>query len=291
MKKSVSILIAMVLCVAVSAYAQQAQQQLPSQQPQQQPQSQQPQQPQQQPQSQQPQQQSQATVAEPAQSSGDGANRLAAIVGTPQSEWLGSFDKVNISGAMQVSLIRIAESEGPKIYFDTKGSTTTKFKVEVDKKGVLNLAETVDSKRTTITEVKIYYRDISSLTVSGASVNMEQAFEGKMLDVAVSGGATVKAKVDVLDMEMTVTGRSSVILEGSSRYLGLKVSTAKFDASGLQTMSTTVEASPGAEVSLFVTERLSAMTATSAKISYKGNPSLVRVHSSLFGGDIVSSDK
>lgn len=236
-------------------------------------------------------QQPQTTTAEQPQPTSDGAARLAAIISTPQSEWLGSFDKINISGAMQVSLIRIPEDEGPKIYFDTKGSTTTKFKVEVDKKGVLNVIETVDAKRTSITEVRIYYRNITSLTIAGADVTMEQQFESKMFDLSVSGGATLRAKVDVLDMDVTVTGRSSVVIDGSSRYLGLKVSTAKFDATALQTMSTIADASHGAEVSLFVTERLEASTATSAKITYHGSPSLVRVRSSLFGGEIMAIGK
>ncbi len=235
--------------------------------------------------------QSQPAAVEQSQVSGDGAARLAAIISTPRTEWLGTFDKINIVGHMQVSLIRISEGDGPKIYFDTKGSTTTKFKAEIDKKGVLNVIETVDAKRTTITEVRIYYQDISSLTIAGANVTMEQLFERRMFDVSVSGGATLRAKVDVLDMSVIVTGCSSVIVDGAARYLGLKVSTAKFDASSLQTMSTIVDASHGAEVSLFVTERLEATTSTSAKITYTGHPSLVRAHTSLFGGEITSADK
>ena len=216
-----------------------------------------------------------------------GESGTATVVSVPTSEWLGSFDKIYISGAMQVTLIRIPQTEGPKIYFDTKGSLTTKFKYEVDKKRQLNVIETVDSKRTTVTEVKIYYNDISSLTVSGANVTVEQMMDVDMLDLSVSGGATMRAKVDVLDLAMEVTGRSSVVIEGKARYMSLKVSTAKFDAVNLQTMATIVDASHGAEVSLFVTERLEATTATSANITYKGKPSIVRIHSSLFGGGIL----
>lgn len=236
-------------------------------------------------------QQPQVVVAEQSQPVSEGASRLAAIVNTPQSDWLGKFDRINIVGMMQVTLIRIDESEAPKIYYDTKGSTTTKFKAEVDKKGVLNVIETVDAKRTSITEVKIYYPKISSLAVAGADVTMEQSYDEQMFDISVSGGATLRAKVDVMDLLMEVTGRSSVVIEGAARYLGLKVSTAKFDAYALQTMATIVDASHGAEVSLFASERLEAVTATSAKISYKGNPSIVRVRSSLFGGEILSADK
>lgn len=229
--------------------------------------------------------------AEQPQNANDGAARLASIISTPQSEWLGSFDAIDINGPMQVTLIRISENEGPKIIFDTKGSTTTKFKAEVDKNRVLEVVETIDAKRTTITEVKIYHQDISSLSVTGADVTVEQPFEDKMLDVQIAGGATLRAKVNLLDLDMMVTGRSSVVLEGSARYLDLQISTAQFDAAALQTMSTIVDASHGAEVSLNVSERLDAATATSAKITYSGNPTLIRVRNSLFGGEIVSAEK
>ena len=231
------------------------------------------------------------TAQEQPQVGGDGGGYLASDVTTPRSERLGEFDKISIAGQMQVTLIRVAEGESAKIYFDTKGVVTSKFKIEIDRKGVLNVTESVDSKRTTVTEVKIYYHDISSLAIAGANVTMEQSFERDMFDVSVTGGATLHAKVNVLDMSMMVTGSSSVVIEGASRYLGLKISTAKFDANALQTMSTIVDASHGAEVSLLVTERLEATTSTSAKVTYRGNPALVRAHSSLFGGDISSADK
>ena len=257
MKKTASIFLAMVMCALFSAYAQAPQ----------------------------------TAVAEQSQPASDGATRLAAIVSTPQSEWLGNFNQINVIGAMQVTFIRIAGNEAPKIYYDTKGSTTTKFKAEVDKKGVLNVIETVDAKRTTITEVKIYYTDVESISVSGADATMEQPYDGKMFDIAVSGGASLRAKVNVSDLAMEVTGRSSVVIDGYARYMGLNVSTAKFEAMGLETMAMIVDASHGAEVSLFVTERLEAVTSTSAKITYKGNPSIVRLRSSLFGGEIICADK
>ena len=112
-----------------------------------------------------------------------------------------------------------------------------------------------------------------------------------MFDLLVSGGATVRGKVNVQDLAMEVTGRSSVVLEGVARYLGVKVSTAKLDASALECVATIVDASHGAEVSLQTTERLEATTSTSAIITYKGKPSIIRVRSSLFGGDIICADK
>lgn len=259
MKKTASILMAMALFATLSVCAQQPQ--------------------------------SASAEQSQAQAASDGAARLATIVSTPTSQWLGSFDAINICGVMQVSLIRIPDTEGPKIVFDTKGSTTTKFKAEVDKKGVLNVTESVDTKRTSKTEVKIYYQKLSKLTAAGSDVVLEQPFEDKMFDLSVSGGAVLRATVNVSDLAVDVTGQSSVVLDGTARYMGLKVSTAKFDAVNLQTMATIADASHGAEVSLFVTERLEATTSTSAKIFYKGSPSIIRIHSSLFGGEILATDK
>ncbi len=216
-----------------------------------------------------------------------GANRLAEIVSAPRSEWLGSFDGISVSGTMHVRIVKNAKEEGPRITYDTKGVTAGKFTAAVDKNGILKVDEPVDAKRSTITEVTIYCNDISSLTVAGADLVCENVISGKTLDINVSGGANVTAKIDVLDLAAEVTGKSSVVLEGSARYMRLDISTAKFDASALATVSTIADASHGAEVRLSVSERLEAVTSTSGKISYTGSPAIVRGRSSLFGGDIT----
>lgn len=216
-----------------------------------------------------------------------GAARLAALVNVPHTEWLGTFDRIYINGKMQVRLVKISDDEGPKIVYDTKGSTTTRFKVEVDKKGSLNVEESIDPKRATITEVTIYSPAIKSLAVVAADVTLENPLEVHMLDLEVSGGASLNAEIHTLDLEAEVTGKSSVVLLGDAKYLKLNISTAKFDASEFSTVSSIMEASHGAEVKIAVSERLEAETSTSATISYKGNPTITRTYSSLFGGDIT----
>ena len=265
MKRIVLLLLAAVVCATSTLQAQQIQQ---------------PQQASQQP-----------TPVKQDRPAGNAESRLASIIRTPQSMWLGSFNKINISGAMKVSLVKVPDNEGPKILFDTKGSTTTKFKAEVDKKGVLNVIETVDTKRTSVTEVTICYSNIESLRVATAKVTMEHPYNANMFDLFVSGGATVCAKIDVKDLMMEVTGRSCVILEGAARYLNVKIATAQFDASALQSLSAEVDASHGAEVKVCASERLEVSTSTSAKVSYKGTPTILRLQSSLFGGEIVAIDK
>ena len=217
-----------------------------------------------------------------------GAARLTEAISAPRSEWLGSFKGIAVTGNMHIRLIKNSQEEGPRIIYDTKGAAAGKFTAAVDKKGVLRIDEPIDTKRTTITEVTVDCNDISSLSVSGADLAFENTVTGKMFDLEVSGGATVTAKVDVLDLATEVTGKSCVVIEGTARYMKLNISTAKFDASELATVASIIDASHGADVKLSVTERLEAVTSTSGKIAYKGNPEIVRGRSSLFGGEITA---
>lgn len=214
-------------------------------------------------------------------------NRAAVVVPSPRSEWLGSFNGIAINGRMHVRIIKNAVEEGPRITYDTKGELSAKFKAAVDKSGILRVEEPVDSKRTTITEVTIWCNDISSLSVTAADLTLENTFTGSMFDLEVAGGANLKASFDVLDLAVTATGRSSIVINGSAKYLNLEISTAKFDGSLLDTVASIVDASHTSEVRLSVSERLEGTTSTSATILYTGNPRIVRAHNTMFGGDIV----
>ncbi len=52
-------------------------------------------------------------------------------------------------------------------------------------------------------------------------------------------------------------------------------------------MSAEAEASGGAEVSVCATDRLRARTAGSARISYSGTPSVLRIDRTFTGGEIA----
>lgn len=208
------------------------------------------------------------------------------VVSAPRSEWLGSFSGIDISGNLQLKLIKTSVEEAPHIRYDTQGETGSKFRTSIDKNGILKIEEPVDSKRTTVTQVTLWCNDIVSLRVAGADIEFDNAVAGDMFDLEITGGANVQAKFDVADLAVTVTGRSSLTVEGSSKYLRLEISTGKFDGADLLTVSSVVDASHTSEVLLSVSERLEAATSTSAKISYKGSPRIIRAHTTLFGGEI-----
>lgn len=85
---------------------------------------------------------------------------------------------------------------------------------------------------------------------------------------------------------MEQTGYSTANLSGSVRYLTLYVSTGKVAASDLEVMSAEVNAQSKAEVSLWITDRFVGKTTTNARISYKGDPKIVRGGAKFMGGEI-----
>lgn len=210
------------------------------------------------------------------------------VVSTPKTDWLKAFDRIKIDGPMNVVLKKVATSAEARIYYDTKGNITSKFKFEIDRKGTLVVSEKSEHKRTTVTDVVIYYTSLRGVKISHAKVEFSDKIERDLFDLAVSGGATVNLEVKVLDTEVECTGSSRLTMSGSSKYLTMRASTAKIDCSGLSTVSSTVDASNSAEVRVTVFERLDAKTTTGAKLMYKGRPIILRDHNAVFGGDIIN---
>ena len=210
----------------------------------------------------------------------------AAAVSVPKTDWLAPFTKVSVDGPMTIRFKRVTSPEELKIVYDTKGNLASRFRATIDKNGVLNITERFDTKLTTAqTEVTLYF-----IKVSHATAKFEDTVKGNILDVSVSGGAVLTLPIETLDASVECTGKSALILSGRSRYFKIEVSTAKVDAFALETVALNVNASHGAELKMTVTERLEAVTSTSAKLFYKGHPRIIRNRNSLFGGDIVAVD-
>lgn len=217
-----------------------------------------------------------------------GAANAEQIVSMPKTDWLTSFDKVKIDGPMKVEFKKVGTVEESRIVYDTKGNITSKFKFEVDRKGTLVVSEKSDPKRVSVTEITIYYNSLREVKLAHAQASFNDVIECDLFDISVSGGALAALEVKTLDVAVECTGTSRLALEGSTKYLTMRVSTAKVDCSNLSAVSATVEASHSAEVRVITDERLEATTSTGAKLLYKGNPRILRNHAVVFGGDIIN---
>ena len=207
----------------------------------------------------------------------------------PKTEWLSPFTKVVVDGPINVTFKRVDSDEGLKIVYDTKGNPNSRFRSGVDKNGVLQIIERVDSKQVVVpTDVTVWYKSLDNISISRATVNFEQCVEQKILDIYIKAGAIVKMDIKALDALVECTGKSRLEIGGQARYFKLDISTAKMEGIGLQTVAADIDASHEAEVRVAVSERLEAVTSTAAKLYYKGRPTIIRNKNSLFGGEILA---
>lgn len=224
-------------------------------------------------------------TAEPAEPAAAAAPASAAS----NNEWLPSFSAVEIAAAADVHFVRIADSEAPRIVFDTKGSYTTKFRFEV-KNHLLLINERVDPRRPERTSVTVYYNTLESLKIDDAAVTFREPVTGKLFDLTVGSRASVTMTLDVKDLNLELSGRnSSAKLDGAARYMTLYVANGKVDAASLEVMAARVNVTAGGSASIYATERLEATTSTNGTLNYKSEPFILRGATRFMGGDIRQS--
>ena len=183
------------------------------------------------------------------------------------------FHAVEVEGAMKVRF-ETADAEHPVgISYYANDFKAGKYVSKVEN-GVLKL-RMQRSKEADSLQVTVRYNTLSAVKVSGAAVH----FAG-LLKTNLLGGACFETTLDAADLQLEVTGRSKVTLRGKVRYMDAVVSTAVVDASQLQAMAVTVDASNKAEVTVQATERVVMKSTTGAVIRYAGNPSIERSHTS-----------
>lgn len=204
-----------------------------------------------------------------------------------RSEWLPEFTGVYVSAAIDIRFVQVADSEAPRILFDTKGDADTRFKASVDRHGVLNITERILRDTRSKTTVVVYYHSLKQIEVSDAYVEFDNPVKENLLRIDISGGAKLTAEMDVADLEVVLSGKSTrAKLTGRARYVEIEASSGLLDASAMEAMSVDVVASYGAGVAVRVTERLKASASTSATISYRGAPSIIKGRESILGGTV-----
>lgn len=220
-----------------------------------------------------------------AQTAPSAAASASAAPASEQREWLQSFNAIAVSAPVDITFIRVADTEAPKIVYDTKGSYTTKFKAEVKEK-TLRITERSDSRRPERTRVTVYFNGVNSFSLSDAVATIEGVLQTSMLDVQVAGDAKLTATLDVADLDMELSDRATATLSGKARYFTLTLSSGRLDASQLDAMAVRANVTNGGSASLWVSDRLEATTSTRGQISYKGTPAIIRGGVKFMGSEI-----
>ncbi len=227
-----------------------------------------------------------------AQTSVDTAAAGAAenVAAGEKSEWLSAFTSIDVRGPILVRLVRVPETEAPKIVYDTKGCTTSKFRAEVKEK-VLRISERADAHREERTTVTVYYNTLESLLASDATVRFDATFSAVLFDLRLEGQALVEGDVDIRDLDVDASGKCRATLSGRVDYLTLALSTGDMSCYGLEVKSLQANVSGSGKAEFRVTERLVSRTTTGGKVGYKGTPSIVRDASKFMGGGTVNVEQ
>ena len=206
----------------------------------------------------------------------------------PIKENLSSFNSIDVNAPIKLTLIKIDKSEAPYIIYDTKGCYTSKFEFEVQKKGdgILKIDERSDSKRESVTEVEVYFNELTDISISKADVTVIGTLDTQLIDLYISNDSHFVADVDTLDIKVYASGKCCIILTGKARYQTVDISTADYNAAKLNTVSTVASSSHNATVKVNALERLEAKSSTGGKIQYCIEPIILRSEITLFGGEI-----
>ena len=201
---------------------------------------------------------------------------------------LANFQCIDVDAPIKLTLIKIGSNETPYIIYDTHGCYTSKFEFEVVSKngGTLKIEERNDPKRTSITEVEVYFNELTDISISKADTTVKGTLTSQLLDLYISNDSHFIADVDTLDIKVFASGKCCIILTGSARYQTVDISTAEYDASKLETVSTVAASAHNANVKVNATERLEAQSSTGGKILYAVEPIILRSEITLFGGEI-----
>jgi hypothetical protein len=209
---------------------------------------------------------------------------------TARREWLTGFATVEVAGPFAIRFVRVADDEAPRIEFDTRGCTRSRFRAEVRDR-VLRITERDVAGRDMQTAVTLYYNRLDAVSVSDAGAEFADTLRGTLFDLTVGGTASVAATFDVGDLRVVLSGRSEAVLEGSARYLTAAVSTGTLTACGLATTAVAVEVSNSGRAEVRPTDRLEAVVATGGKVTYRGAPEIVRTRTGFMGGTIERTEE
>lgn len=206
----------------------------------------------------------------------------------PIRENLASFSSIDVNAPIKLTLIKIDKSEAPYIVYDTKGVYTSKFEFEVLKKGngVLKIEERSDPKRESVTEVEVYFNELTDISISKADTSVVGTLTSQLLDLYISNDSHLVADIDTLDIKVYASGKCCIVLTGEARYQTVDISTADYNAAKLSTVSTVASSSHNATVKVNASERLEAKSSTGGKILYCIEPVILRSEITLFGGEI-----
>jgi hypothetical protein len=135
--------------------------------------------------------------------------------------------------------------------------------------------------------IKVYYTTLETIDANeGSIIKSNEIFKQNNLTVKAQEGAQIRLNLDVKHLDIKTISGGEINLEGEAENQIILANTGgMYNGFSLKTANTTVKATTGGEVDVYVTAYVKATANTGGMIYIKGNPKNVKNKSNL-GGEI-----
>ncbi|SDR78663.1 Putative auto-transporter adhesin, head GIN domain [Polaribacter sp. KT25b] len=155
------------------------------------------------------------------------------------------------------------------------------------KNGELKIYSEKNIWRAKARKIYVTVKNLETLTAtSGAEVYAKESLKVNNLRISATSGAEINISVNANTVETNATSGADIEISGiSNKYITNATSGASIDAYELKSKNVIAKVTSGADINLFVSEKLDAKATSGGDIDFKGNPKKVDKKSTS-GGSI-----
>ena len=192
-----------------------------------------------------------------------------------------NYNKVSIGGNYNVVLV---QSEENKVIVETDENLHDYINIEVFN-NILNINNVHNLKSSEGINVKIYYKELNRIYSTGTSnIQHEGILVSDKLNLDLSGAGAIDLEVNVIRIEINLTGAGIVTLGGETDFLNTHISGAGgLRAFELKSNESDINVSGIGGAEVFVREKLKASITGVGGIVYAGNPKIIEKQVTGFG--------
>lgn len=153
------------------------------------------------------------------------------------------------------------------------------------KGGVLKIHSKENIGRASSKKITVNFKDIGRIVAtSGSDVHSTHTINADELEISTSSGSSMKLDLNVNKVDCESSSGSSLKLDGQTQDLIADASSgSNIKAGGLEAISSRVEASSGANITVNTSKELTADASSGGSIDYLGSPEKVKKKNSVSG--------
>ncbi|WP_299668649.1 head GIN domain-containing protein [uncultured Polaribacter sp.] len=119
---------------------------------------------------------------------------------------------------------------------------------------------------------------------SGSDVYSETTIKTAAISITATSGADIRIEVDAESVETNATSGSDIKISGTSiNHASSATSGSSIDAYNLKSNNVIVNASSGADINIYASQKIEAKASSGGDVDFKGNPAKVTKKSSSGG--------